>query len=117
MRAAKVFRMGDSQSQFERHIEPWRRRRRAIEFDAREVVERVAALTNQAIDFFQSPFASRNLDSGARFQAETAQSDDVSDIKGFEFLVVRNIQEGKIVRFVAGSMRSGGGHRAGLSLA
>jgi hypothetical protein len=76
MRPIEGSRPGDSESELEGHVEPGSGRPPSVEFDSRNVVERVAASPNQPKFAIQTPLTAWNLERRPRRQPETTDPRD-----------------------------------------
>ena len=79
--------------QFERHIEPRRGRRCRVEFDTREVVERITTALEQVHDPVEATLTSRNLERGPRNQCEAAESREERQKQLFVLGIVGDVEE------------------------
>jgi hypothetical protein len=88
-----AFRARDRETEFKRHIESWSKRRSAVEFHSRQIVKRIAASANQAVDSVQAAFTASDLDCSVWDQAKAAQPRDEGQVRLLELRIIRDVQE------------------------
>ena len=81
------------QAQLKWHIETWRYRRRPVQLDPGEIMDRIAATTDQIEDLVQTVAPTGNLDCGAGLEIKVDQARYVSKIETAESIVIGDIQE------------------------
>ena len=87
------FRPGHGKTKLKRHIEPGRVGAVQVQFDAREVVNRIAATSHKVENSIQAPFSAGYAEGDAGEEAKGAQPDDVGEIKRLKLPVVGKIEE------------------------
>ena len=93
------------ETEFEWHVEPRDSRRRGIELDSREVVERIAAASEKTEDPIQPALTSRDLKGCVGDQRESAQSGQEREEQLFVPSVVGNVEECRIRKPASAELR------------
>lgn len=97
MRSIVDLRGRHSEAQFKRHIEARRTRWGSVQFDSRQIMNRIAAGTNQLQNLFEAIATPRDFERGAGIEPKMDQAGDIGKVEAAKSIVVRDVEEDRIL--------------------
>src|SRR5208283_2272359 len=88
-----MFANADGQPEFKWHVEPRRARRVSVQFDARQIVDRVLRGSDKRDDALQPPLAERNFEGRSGSKSKSADARNIGEKQVLKALVVGDVKE------------------------